>query len=390
MSQRTRITQTLIFLATSIVTIWSGPEFSRAQDLVVLRNGNVISGNAILSRDHATVEMVNGSKSIINLDQIGTICGTFEEAFEFVSKDIPADDFDEQLKLFRWCLKFEQLDLAERQFNRLSLTKVAPDQLLTIHRQLEMARESASRKTSPLAFEQQIVETNMISDDSVTSVSYEESSDSIPNTLPKYELEKVLEPIPNFCKMSFRRQIEPMLTRNCANAGCHHQRESVMPLFATSNGVPLPRLMSQQNLVQVLRRVDPERPASESDLVHFAATAHGTQELPTFARDSAEYQTILQWVTMMQEPVADSGLSLAKKLEPSGIETKGIEASTDTVPSIPKSFVPGQNRAPKLAPESPTSPIPSIPELHAPSKTERSNDPFDPNVFNRMHHGRSK
>ncbi len=413
-------------------------------DLLILKNGNVLSGVVHLGHEKTTVELANGSKLVIATDDVATICANYDEAFDHFQKTLADDDVSGHEGLYRWCIRFKQLALAERQLSRLQLMDLTASQLLQHYRLLDTLRvtethspqnrlasantefapstrsvdshelpspQSASwspntHRLAPLlpsGSERHPSELPPIpnaTNGGIETVSYEIDAtsplDQSPpavslTTLTVPELELALAHVPDFGKQSFKKLIEPILIRNCQAAGCHHQYQPIMPLFDAGRGKSVPKRMSQQNIYQAMRYVgataDGTRP-----LVQYAITRHGPQEKAAIEKNTLDYQLLSEWVELMSGPTEAAKVPQRLGGQQTASAGNSKEKFTSQDSGGARGPVEKGNGAPVLAtipkidslidPGQRSTLSPSIPQLNPLGPENRSVDPFDPTPFN--------
>lgn len=114
----------------------NGTASTSNQQILVLKNGQILSGR--IDQDHAKliVHTQQGSRIVISKSKADFICDSIAEAFWGKSARTRASDTQAQIELFRWCLKHRQLDLAESQLGILMQSDVSAAQLVSLNRQL--------------------------------------------------------------------------------------------------------------------------------------------------------------------------------------------------------------------------------------------------------------
>ncbi len=380
---------------------------------ILLKNGNMISGRPQLGYDRTTIELPNGSRMVMSTDDISFICDSYSEAFQFQKRAITADDIDGQVALFRWCLRNKQFELAHQQIDDLQFTKMPPGDLLMLLRQLDSAVASMDTQNRDPKIEvaadfqmlqPQLSNENLLgADPNIRTVGFETDLPAKKTTtLNVNDLERVLENIPDFGKQSFKRVVEPIIVKNCSNAGCHHQNQQVMPLMTMSRGESIPKRMSQQNLVQVMRFVEQETMEGENLLLKQALSVHANCEKAPIDEGSREFILLTEWVALMDQPTKDAHL---ERFFPDTKDSQ-IDDKPQPIQTIPKldSFLRGTEPKTKinetsdiknakiesqgmLQPSHKSSEAPKIPRLDPSTISPQSNNPFDPSAFNRRHHG---
>lgn len=120
------------------------------EQLVVLKNGEVIRGKVTQTVDNVIIETESGSRLFMRQDRTDFICNTMDEAFWGKCARTKASDLDGQKQLFRWCLKHQLIDHAQGQLDLLMQTGINPADLEYLGRALDIAnvqRQQSQKKS---------------------------------------------------------------------------------------------------------------------------------------------------------------------------------------------------------------------------------------------------
>ena len=159
------------------------------------------------------------------------------------------------------------------------------------------------------------------------------------------ELDRLVRNLPYKAVEYFTQSVQPVLMNNCMGSGCHGPfTETPMRLFRVSKDKSPSRRMTQRNLHSLLQFIDRENPA-ESPLVKACSGPHGDKQKSVFAEGQEEQQRrIVIWALLLaHQPAADQPATVSRP---------------------------------------PQAPGDAAAQADDPSQTE---DPFDPEVFNRRH-----
>jgi hypothetical protein len=367
--------------------------------LVVLKNNNVLEGIVRADFEKTLVETLSGSRIVVPTEQVAMVCENYNEAFEFLWSQIDGEDFARQAELVPWCIRFKQFEQAQRLIDRLQFTKINPQVLDDLSRQLVSARERAEKtqlaqSTPPQqhAGNAQNLPANSqtgrdqinVVDPMIQKANFETIELDVPKataapessltTVPIHTLEKALDQVPEFGRSSFKRVVEPILVKNCAAAGCHNRQQKNMPLLELGHGLSVPKRLSQQNLYQVMHFVGDGQPQN-SVLIQQALTAHGTQKQASIKPNSREHLILQEWITLMAEPVRTTQIPQAKTslADVAPTDSQEPEASA-AVPRVAQR--PVETRVNANAP--------TIPDLRKRKQDQVPADAFDPEIFNRQ------
>ena len=113
------------------------------------------------------------------------------------------------------------------------------------------------------------------------------------------DLDRLANSMPRGSVGLFRKQVEPVLQKACAQ--CHNASDTDRhyEIFQSFRG-EIDRRMGQKNLYQSLILSDRAQP-SESALIQFATTAHGGQPAASFQWDDSQLVAMKRWLIMVSE-----------------------------------------------------------------------------------------
>lgn len=403
-----------------------------SKTVLVLKNGQVLTGQ--LSRDttHVFVQTRSGSRVVIPAEQVDFVCDSLEEAYWKRLAAIRATDAEGQVQLFFWCLNHQLINQARNQIDLLQEMNVTATRLEFLHRQLTVA-ENRSRNASPStpldradsAFAgtgdrrvRNVPEPNGTTDErpTIRQVGYDAEtgvSTEIERQRRLKAMEDTIDRLSRTTVGNFKRQIEPLLVRACYD--CHSDPNGPMPLHRLGLNQVIPRRMSQLNLNAVLGQIDSETPQT-SALWLAAIQPHADLPEPLITPGTVPYQNLMDWVLNASAELRSTGgdvdgspwrLAAEKKRDgsqPSELQSVERDSDRDAPRShvpltiAPRGLYPGVDKnttnddssAPlpgisSPAP-SPNMPVPDIPQLSpVPSRTQATSDPFDPTEFNQRY-----
>jgi hypothetical protein len=412
---------------------WNG-----AGQLLVYRNGNLLHGQIERELGRYVVLTSSGSRIVVPVDQVDFVGSSLEEVCQLKRERLPpiTDDTktrpNARIEFFQWCLKQGLFAEAERELTELQMSRLPASELYAYLRQLHSAMERAELAratpppalppsslqptTGPAAINSAVVVTdlppvetplatvlnhpqaNPLSQPAsappergelIKAVSYEEPIASAPasSALPVPELEQLLKQLPTEGVSLFKRRVEPLLFRNCSNAGCHDPEKTRLPLQRLARGEGIPKRMSQQNLIQVLRFVG-SGVEGDSPLLTASVTAHGGAVKSPLKLDSEHYRLLAAWVERMAIPSKTAGIGQTHSPQ---FSAAALPAE-DRPPADARPLV-GSLMSPEPGPTAsatetslPVTRPPEIPQLEKQSEAYIPTDPFDPTIFNRRRH----
>jgi hypothetical protein len=216
------------------------------------------------------------------------------------------------------------------------------------------------------------------------------------------EIDDILSvPISPRAMEAFSSGVQPMLLNRCGTATCHGPAAtSGFQLTRSPWGNSQPRRFTQRNLQAVLKLVDRASPA-ESKIVKIPQQPHGSAKLPLFGdRDAGTLKLLTSWIELLSAPAEarpakierPADLSLRAAGAPSlWMPIAGEEGAT----AVPLPLLKPEGDKGIVDPSAVTKPAgesaPGRPKVPAtPVSSGLPRDPFDPAVFNRLHHGDTK
>jgi len=126
----------------------SGPDSGMVdgEQILVLKNGEMLSGRIEQDAANLIVHVRQGSRLVISKKKAEFVCNSKSEAFWGKAARIRATDAEQQVALFRWCLKHKLFEEAETQFQIVMNIDISAVELHSLNRQLTVLRASEARK----------------------------------------------------------------------------------------------------------------------------------------------------------------------------------------------------------------------------------------------------
>lgn len=402
-----------------LTLLFSAPDWGLAQSgqeqLLVLKNGNLQRGLIERQLGGYSVRTVSGSRIVIPSDQVDFPCVSLEEAILIkrhraeMAEQAGDATGRERVLFFTWCLKHGLVAEAQAELNVLQLKKISAAELDGYLRQLHAAMARAEGPTAAAQSDRVLrpdsiaiaalpgsastdlesapLELGPIDStvghsaiENIRPVSFEEPPRRTNGPVPfvATELERISKALPVEGVSLYRRRIEPLLFRNCSNAGCHDPNKTRWPLMRAARGEGIPRRMSQQNLIQTLAFVGTGQLES-SPLLQAAITAHGGAAKAPLKQDSEQFQLLAQWAAYLAEPAKRVGIQPLGLTELAEEPVPPADSPPKDALPLPTLFEPARGG---VSP-SPSQNLPEIPDLQPHDAAYRPTDPFDPEIFNR-------
>jgi hypothetical protein len=210
-----------------------------------------------------------------------------------------------------------------------------------------------------------------------------ETSIAKPAVSPK-DLEALVHDMPDGSVESFTRTVQPLLMNSCSARACHGiagANDFLLHRFTRKQSIP--RRGTLRNLHAVMKWIDRERP-TESTLLHYATTAHGTKnnstsQNPPLASGGIPFQRLSGWLAQFDNgELRTSNAPLAVQSVATGTPFASDIARVKS-PSLynrsreqRKQNIGNISNKPSFSPETSRHFLPK--------------DSFDPDIFNRRHH----
>lgn len=417
MSSTSRLLCVLAVFAASNHTIAWSQSRTNPQSLLVLKTGRVLTGQVSESAGGYVVDNPDGNSGSMRVpfSIVRFEAENLRGAYLKLRKYMPEITANNRIQLARWCMAHGLRDEAKLELRdalRLEPQRSETRQLL---RRLDRSGGTSSSLMLTLP-----------------------KSESTTPTFDQTET-KSLAGFSRPLAEQFVARVQPLLINKCSNAGCHSQtsdQEFRLKRIRAGRGH---RLYSQQNLAAVLKRVDMERP-SESKLLVALSDGHARtgNALLEGRAGIQQAQTIRQWVldavtertgkdprrtilANQQAPDSLAGVGTGQAIDPSQIlgnstsrlgefvepdatsttanfgHSLSSNAKTESPPvnpaQLPHSDRAGLPPVNALTPQTRQLPpaqnrklFPFMPALpQAPPGGFESDDPFDPEEFNRLY-----
>lgn len=330
------------------------PLDERPQRVIVLSTGRVVLGDVVERPGGYLVRERFGS-TVVPFTQVLLTAADLPDAYRKLSRSIGTPTAGKHMALARWCFDQRLYDAAQTEIKRALLLepdrREAREFLQTLQRTLDSGvhggavggRSDPAFPVDPSfpgqAWKAHSRQQQLVRPESGTSL-----GGLAPETVEVFVL-----------------QVQPLLMNKCGNARCHGQAATNdFRLTPVRRGMSGYRVFTEKNLSSVLRQVDLDTPPS-SALLSVLEGLHGDAQRPLFLGPSAEQQqtTLRQWVLQA---------AAEKRTRIDADDARSVAAEdADAAPvSLPRRD-------------------PFLQQILA----EERPDAFDPDVFNRLAHGRA-
>jgi hypothetical protein len=341
-----------------------------APTVVLLRNGEVFQGQIESAGGEVRVVLPNGEVRF-RVSDVECTAATVQELYLRKRAALLPGDPQEHLRLSQWCLRQGLFDEAAAEIAAARAIDPRNPAAELMARRLELGRQpSAPAKSAAAAVR---VDTGL------------------------EKLDRLVQGMPEKSVETFTQRVQPALMNTCATPACHGPAsDSKLQLLRAGGGRPASRRLTQRNLQALLPWIDQRDPAA-SELLKYACSMHAAGKAPPMSKESIQYRRLMEWVYQMARaedclptamPVARHPAEPAKAPPATGQEvqlTSGTEpARSGKVHREGVVHAAWPQESPAQAPPQAAPAVKPKPEEQAPA----SNDPFDPEVFNRRFHKR--
>lgn len=350
---------------------------AKPQKLLVLTSGRVFGGQLISRTDGYDVILPTG-RMYVSSDRIRFLATSMQDAYEKMSYSMPNKTPVNHVQMARWCLTNGLQAQARKEL--LNALHLDPDYSLA-KSMLEALTRQAKRADSKAESAQDILTTMSAQRNGVAD-------------------RRSLGGLPVETARSFTVRIQTLLSNKCGNAKCHGGGDSGFQFVHVRRASSV--VIAEQNLASVLQQIDLTDP-QRSPLLVKAASMHGGTRSPLFPGRAGgdQFQMLRDWVN---EVSIELNPSLNSSLGTPGSGTVGSRPTKDGNP-ITRSGRDSKNQTMKQASYESSSttgmPVDGV-KIQQRSKTETDgqfgqaameavrDNPFDPMIFNRRYHGKTR
>lgn len=128
-----------------------GPQFAPAEQLLVLKNGEIMRGRITRNAQQVILITAQGSRLVMPADRTEFVCDSLVDAYWGKAARTKASDLEGQKKLFHWCLKNKLHEQAQNQIDILLHSNANAADLEYLDRQLNVAliqQQNIDRRTA--------------------------------------------------------------------------------------------------------------------------------------------------------------------------------------------------------------------------------------------------
>jgi hypothetical protein len=359
------------------------------EQLVMLRNGEILRGRVTRQDDHYLVTIADGELRL-RVSDVDSVCQTLEDAYQARRARITVSRADDHLDLADWCVRQGLPSDAARELSCALALEPRNPRITLIDRRLE---ELLAPPPPPRA-----------------AVAKPPSGPRVTDE----DLDRMVRALPPPAIESFTISIQPLLVNSCATAGCHGSaNKGNYSLIRVPGERYGNRRLTQRNLHETLSWIDFQTP-QRSRLLVAAGQPHGPERCAVFDPQGTKYRELLIWIGMLTQKAvfAPDIASEPPSVRPAGMNSaqQGYLRFNDAVanggPSakwsgdeIPPTAAADTDSRPVRTPhryratKPATSPLPTTPQpispplgipMPATNTVPAGADPYDAAAFNRQ------
>lgn len=386
------------FLLFAFLATFCCAEDENKEQYLLLNNGQVVAGKITQQDGKYWVTKKSGSRIAFLKNKVDSISDSQQGIYWQKYAQLPASDVQGHIGLTQWCLERKLLEQAANQIDVLQLLGASPSTLLQLNEKLiAMMDQKMKRQDSTSSLVETANETakddpslspTVSRDDQVRPVNFESDlveRERLAIERAKYNrlLETTTKNLPDHSVVMFKRKIEPLLIHSCYTAKCHDGGNESLNFRTLSKNSPIPKRMSQENLLQILKMTNFDKPM-DSKLLLASGLPHAGNDKPIMKLDSLQFQLLRTWLISISaspyhfHPLPSDFLESDSKVTiKSDKDLETAEISEPTKATETESFAP-----------IPTTQTPP----NGPHKQQRLNakDPFDPEIFNKKYRKKDK
>jgi len=340
----------------------SDPE-AATDGILVMRTGTVLAGKILLSGDLYEVRSSHGTMSVPT-SLVKLRCANLREAYGRLRETaLSHRSANAHITLAKWCLTNQLLKESRQELDDALLLEPDREEAKRLLRNVEETL-SSSRKIPGPARDPDPVRTARQSGTAGDDA-------------------EALGGLTHGQALQFTRRIQPLLVKTCATAGCHSlESETSFKLHHVTPGKNANRHATEVNLAEILEQIDVERPRA-SRLLVIPRGKHGKHGRPVFngPRGDDQFTELQRWVVEVANDEADrNGKSDVTPQRSRSIRQVSLEDQRSAAESRARSGASSGHGLPVTTTFPPIKPISKDAHRDLPARTE---DPFDPAVFNR-------
>lgn len=319
----------------------------QTNEVVVLKNGGIFMGKVVERERMIIVQLPRGGEVRLNPATVDFRAPSIQDVYAVLVRRSTAGDPKQHLGLFDWCISQSLLREADIQLESAARSGADQHAVDRRRRHLNSLFDAERQRLMDAMQRPAGSPTPQRSSDPVTGEAERQSEPRrFSPSMPAAEIEAVdvEEPKQNVSSnqerdqfefseevfVAFRRQIQPRLIHGCAASSCHGPTaQGGFELARVARGRPVTRGMTERNIREVMKLINPKSPHS-STLLRVVTELHAGRGLPIIPRHESEhYQELETWVVQ-------TGQSMRSQLEEIEVAPELQQGYSEVIASIPR------------------------------------------------------
>lgn len=316
---------------------------------VLLRNGNVLRGSLHVEGSQMLIRRAGTSTIRLAGDRVACWSATLEGLYRHREQTRTPHRLTPWFEDVDWAIRHNLFAIAERELARLQ--RIAPRDERYQRLVVKLAQARQRSQSPPAAPTVELAS-------ATTPLKPQTDSQPAATEAPS----SARQPFSAEVLATYTRQLQPLMVNRCGQAGCHGGASAAkLQLKQFDFTTRLPAKWTRENLRATLRFVTADAP-EDSPLWTFATKPHGGSKQPPLGPHDRELiERLRGWIN--QAATRPRG-GLVPTVQPLQFET--VSAGATPRPTLQPS---GQD-----------------PATSRPQRLPRVEDPFDPDLFNRLSH----
>jgi hypothetical protein len=250
------------------------PPADSKQELLVLRNGEVLAGH--VTREDAYYRVVlNNGELRVKMSETELVCANLDEAYAYKRNRLALGRADDHLDLAEWCLRQGLPGYAAKEISAALAIDPQNRRSEFLDRRLRQMLEAP-----PQASAEKPVEAHPVTNE---------------------DLDRLVRGMPPGTVDAFTSTIQPLLMNSCATSGCHGPGSKsnyvILRIPSDRSGA---RRLTQRNLQSSVQMLDYQNPL-QSKLLTSASRPHGSAASAIFDQQTVKYRQLYNWIALVTQ-----------------------------------------------------------------------------------------
>lgn len=250
------------------------PPADSKQELLVLRNGEVLAGRVTREDPYYRVVLRDGELRV-KISETELVCANLDEAYTFKRNRLGLGRADDHLDLAEWCLRQGLPGYAAKEIRAALAIDPTNARSEYLDRRLRQMLEAP-----PQASAEKPVEAHPVTNE---------------------DLDRLVRGMPPGTVDAFTSTIQPLLMNSCATSGCHGPGSKsnyvILRIPSDRSGA---RRLTQRNLQSSVQMLDYQNPL-QSKLLTSASRPHGTASSAIFDPQTVKYRQLYNWIAVVTQ-----------------------------------------------------------------------------------------